>query len=32
MKIPASDVDVPKSRIKYNVLLDSKKVGNSSNS
>ena len=29
--IPASDVSIPKSRIKY-VLLDEKEVGNSSNS
>ena len=27
MKIAASDVNVPKSRIKYDVLLDAKEVG-----
>ena len=30
--IPASDVNIPESRIKYDVLLDAKEVGNSSNS
>ena len=30
--IPVSDVNIPKSRIKYDVLLDAKEVGNSSNS
>ena len=29
---PASDVNIPKSRIKYDALLDAKEVGNSSNS
>ena len=32
MKIPASDVNIPESWIKYDVLLDAKEVGNSSNS
>ena len=29
MKIPASDANIPKSRIKYDVLLDAKEFGNS---
>ena len=32
MIISASDVSIPKSRIKYDVLLDAKEVGSSSNS
>ena len=32
MKIPASDVNITKGRIKYDFLLDAKEVGNSSNS
>ena len=32
MKIPVSDVNVPKSWIKHDVLLDAKEVGDSSNS
>ena len=32
MKIPASNVNIRKSRIKYVVLLDAKEVGNSWNS
>ena len=32
MKIPASDVNIPKSRLKYEVLFYAKEVGNSSNS
>ena len=32
MKIPASDVNITKNRIKYDFLLDAKEVGNSSNS
>jgi len=32
MKIPASDVNIAKSRIKYDDLLDAKEVGDSSNS
>ena len=31
MKIPASDVNIPKSQIKYDVLLKAKEVGNFSN-
>ena len=32
MKIPASDVNITKGRIKYDLLLDAKEVENSSNS
>ena len=31
MKIPASDINIPKSQIKYDVLLKVKEVANSSN-
>ena len=31
MKIPASDINIPKSQIKYDVLLKAKGVANSSN-
>ena len=32
MKIPSSDVNIPKSPINFDALLDTKEVGNSSNS